>query len=93
MEHLSIGGVEFEANTVPMPGASLLVIRGGRGALACGYVNLATAERLGGALAIVTGVKDYADMLSAGVKDCSAAAKKLGVVPGMPGKEALLLMK
>jgi uncharacterized protein YunC (DUF1805 family) len=40
-------------------------------------------------LAIVSGVKNYDDMLKAEVKAVSAAAAALGVAAGMSGKEAL----
>ena len=50
------------------------------------------AEKFGHALAIVTGVSSWDDMLSAEVKSVSAAAEKLGVVPGISGKEALKIL-
>jgi uncharacterized protein YunC (DUF1805 family) len=61
--------------------------------LGCGYLSVEAAERLGDALAIVTGVKSYEDMLKAEVKKVSSAAALLGVKEGMSGKEALLIMK
>ena len=54
-----------------------------------GRIAVATADKTGDALAIVSGVKNYDDMLKAEVKAVSAAAAALGVAAGMSGKEAL----
>ena len=54
-----------------------------------GRITRATADKTGDALAIVSGVKNYDDMLKAEVKAVSAAAAALGVAAGMSGKEAL----
>ena len=44
-------------------------------------------------MAVVTGVQSYDDMLNKCVTAVSARAAALGVVPGMTGREALLIMK
>ena len=67
----------------------LLVIKAKHGALVCGYINMETAEKLGDAVAMVTGVNSYADMLNAKVKRVSSAAAQLGVCDGMIGSDAL----
>ncbi|MGE4565306.1 MAG: YunC family protein [Victivallaceae bacterium] len=92
MNIIKIDGVEFRADAIAMPRASLLVIQGQNGMLGCGYLNLETAEKLHHALAIVTGVASYDDMLAAKVAKVSTAAAALGVTTGMTGREALLKM-
>lgn len=67
----------------------LLVIRGSRGVLACGYVNVETFNRTGEAGAIVTGVKDFDDMLAAKVVGVSTAAAQAGITTGMTGAEVV----
>lgn len=89
MDKVKIGTMEFRADCVPVCGAKLLVIQGQHGMLGCGYFNLATADKLGHALAIVSGVSCYDDMLKAEVKGVSAAAEELGVTVGMSGADAL----
>ncbi len=93
MARLEIDGIDFQAETVPLLKVSLLVIRGKRGMLGCGYFSLEAAEKFDDALAIVTGVSSYDDMLAAEVKKVSTAAAKLGVKIGQTGREALLRMK
>lgn len=89
MDKIYIGEMEFRADTVAVMGVNLLVIQGRSGILGCGYLNLATADKLGHALAVVTGVSSYDDMLKAEVKGVSAAAAELGVAVGMTGADAL----
>lgn len=92
MDKVLIDGRELRADAIPLFGAKLLVIQAKNGMLGCGYLNLATAEKLGHALAVVTGVSCYDDMLRAEVKLVSEAAQKLGVTPGMTGADALRKM-
>ena len=60
--------------------------------LACGYVKVETADKLGDALAIVTGVNSYDDMFAKNVVAVSKAAQAKGVAVGMTGREALELL-
>ncbi len=67
----------------------LLIIKGEKGFLACGYVNVETCNKTGEACAIVTGVKDHEAMVTAKVRAVSKKAEKLGATVGMTGREAL----
>lgn len=93
MEKLDIEGLALTGYTIPTPNASLLVIRAPKGMLGCGYINAAIADKLGDAVAIVSGVKNYDDMLVAEVKAVSQAAAARGIAPGMTGLEALKKMQ
>ena len=90
MDIININGQEFRADTIPVcGGVKILVIQNSKGMLGCGYLSVQTAEKLGHALAIVTGVADYEDMLNAEVKAVSTAAMQLGIKNGMSGREVL----
>lgn len=67
----------------------LLIVTGSKGSLACGYLNVATFEKLEEAVAIVRGVDDFDAMAVARVEEVSSAAAQLGVQTGMTGAEAL----
>jgi len=67
----------------------LLVIRGSRGVLACGYLNVETFNKTGEIGAIVTGVKDFDDMLAARLVSVSISAAQVGITAGMSGAEAV----
>lgn len=92
MDKVVIDGENFKGYTIATTNASMLMINAKGGMLACGYIKVETADKLGDALAIVTGVNNYAQMLEKPVVAVSSAAAHLGVCVGMSGKEALLLM-
>ena len=89
MDTVTINGQLLDAVAFPTEHSVVLMIRGKKGLLGCGYLSVATADKTGDAVAIVSGVKNYDDMLKANVKAVSAAAAALGVAAGMTGKEAL----
>ncbi|MFT5526240.1 MAG: hypothetical protein ACI9G1_001390 [Pirellulaceae bacterium] len=71
----------------------LLVITGSKGSLACGYLNVATFDKLEEAGAVVSGVSDFDDMAQAKIQQVSTAAEALGVKVGMTGAAALELFR
>ncbi|MFZ2410134.1 MAG: DUF1805 domain-containing protein [Candidatus Methanoperedens sp.] len=75
-----------------MEHAPLLVIRAAKGFVMCGYLNMDVANKLGDVAVRVTGVRSFEDVLNAKAVDVSEAAKKLGIIIGMPAKEALAKM-
>ena len=93
MEKITVENLDLTGYTVPTPHASLLVIRAPKGLLGCGYINAAVADKLNDAAAIVSGVKNYDDMLKATVHTVSAAAAELGITVGMTGLDALKKMQ
>ncbi len=90
MDKINIEEKEFKGYTIPTANASLLVISADKGMLACGYIKTETADKIGDAVAIVTGVSSYEDMLKKNVVAVSKAAEELGVNVGMTGSQALL---
>jgi len=92
MEKIIIDGREFAGFAAATPNTKVLFILGGGGFLGCGYFSIETADKVGDAVAIVTGVKSFDDMLAAQVKLVSAAAAARGIRTGMTGREALLLL-
>ena len=71
----------------------LLIIKGSKGFLGCGYINVETCNKTGEACGIVTGVKTHEAMLSAEIKAVSIEAEKLGVRIGMTGAKALEIFR
>jgi uncharacterized protein YunC (DUF1805 family) len=78
----------FEKHFIQLK-SPLLLIKGAKGILACGYLNIETFNKTGEAAAIVTGVKTHEDMVKAKVIAVSNAARDLGIEIGMPGEDAL----
>ncbi|MBT3564907.1 YunC family protein [Pseudomonadales bacterium] len=79
-------GLDRERIELALP---LLVIKGSKGLLACGYVNVKTCNKTKEACAIVSGVMNHNEMLVAKVNAVSPPAQALGVTVGMTGAEAL----
>ena len=67
----------------------LLLIIGEKGFVMCGFLNIESAEKLGVAAAVVSGVKTFEDVLNGQVKAVTSKAKNLGVEVGMIGADAL----
>jgi uncharacterized protein YunC (DUF1805 family) len=67
----------------------LLLIIGEKGFVMCGFLNIESAEKLGVAAAVVSGVKTFDDVLNGQVKSATSKAKNLGVEVGMKGIDAL----
>lgn len=66
-----------------LPGvAPLLLIKGDKGFVMCGFLNMEAAERLGAAAAMVSGVKTFEDVLDAEIKAATTKAKERGVQIG-----------
>ncbi len=93
MDHILIDGNNFTTYRIPTQNTSVLMISGKNGFLACGYINVEVANKRNDVCAIVTGVKTYEDMLEAKVIKVSEAASKAGILIGMSGKAALLIMQ
>lgn len=68
-----------------------------RGVVGCGIFDIAVADRFNMAFAIARGTPEHPlrepeDLLGARIVEVSAAAARLGIAPGMTGREALQRM-
>ena len=63
------------------------------GWIGCGYLSAETADRLGDAAAVYSGVSTHEDMLAAKAVAVSAAGKELGLEIGMCGAQALEVLR
>ena len=94
-ELLVVDGRRAEVYAIPLGAARLVLARGqSGGVLGCGAIDPAPLGRLGIAAARVrpTGGPSIAgaeDLLAGEVREANDAARALGVVPGMSGREAL----
>ena len=88
-EKIQLNHLAYQGLSIPTAKANLLMIKTEKGFLGCGYFNIEVANKLGEAVALVTGVKSFDDMLNAKVFDCSTEAQELGIKKGMLGRDAL----
>ncbi|MFQ5758820.1 MAG: YunC family protein [Candidatus Bathyarchaeia archaeon] len=90
---LKIDGKAAVGVKVDLPGSPpLLLVIGETGFVMCGFLNMDAAEKLDVTAAMVSGVKNFDDVLEAEVKAVTSEARKKGIKPGMTGKEALKLL-
>ena len=93
MADLILDGITFETVHVLTAKTNILLVKAAGGFVGCGYFDVAVANRVGDAVAIVTGVKTIDEVLAAPVVRLSDRAREAGVTEGMSGREAALLLQ
>ena len=78
-------GIEVELPNSP----PLVLLVGRRAFVACGFLNIELAEKLGVPCARVTGVRSVEDVLEREVQQVSSKARELGIVEGVKVREVL----
>ncbi|MCM8819186.1 MAG: DUF1805 domain-containing protein [Candidatus Omnitrophica bacterium] len=86
---LKVGKKFVKALIFPLQTKNLIIIRGSKGYIMCGYLNLAVADKFGDLAVKVVGVNTIEDVLKAKVFGLSKLAKKIGIFKGQPIKEVL----
>ena len=81
---ITIEGKKYLYVKLAMEKAPLVLIKGSKGYVMCGYLNMETAEKLGDVAVRVKGVSDLDSILGATVESASTAAGSLGIKAGMP---------
>ena len=70
----------------------ILIIIGQTVFVMCGFLNMDTAEKLNVATAMVSGVRNFDDVLGAEIKATTSKVQIKGIKVGMKGKEAVKLL-
>ncbi|MFA5114545.1 MAG: DUF1805 domain-containing protein [Candidatus Omnitrophota bacterium] len=89
---IKIGKGFIETLVMDLAKKRLIVLRGRYGYVMCGYLNLKAARNFNDAAAKITGVSNIKGALKAKVFASTPRARRLGVYPGQPIREALKLM-
>ncbi|MFC1802429.1 YunC family protein [Thermoproteota archaeon] len=90
IDKFEFDGKEFQGIKSTIPGGPpLILIKGEKGFVMCGYLSGDVAERFGLAAAIVSGVSNFNDVLNAEIKVATSKAKELGVESGMIVKKVI----
>ncbi len=89
VKKLVVDGKQYLGVKINLFNAPLLLIKGERGFAMCGYLNINAANKLGDRAMIVSGVRDFEDMLNAPVKEVSEKLREESVKEGMLLKDAL----
>jgi uncharacterized protein YunC (DUF1805 family) len=90
IEKIDAGGKSVHGMKSTLPDAPpLLLIKGSKGFIMCGYLNMEAAEKLGAVAAMVSGVKTFDDVLNAQIKAATTKAKQLGLEPGKTVRDVI----
>jgi uncharacterized protein YunC (DUF1805 family) len=87
-EVVKVDGESLLGIEVATPNAPILMLVGHKGLVGCGYFRIEAADKVGHALAVVSGVRSIPDVLAGKVTAVSRLAEQAGVKPGMTGAEA-----
>ena len=89
---IKVGKSFIEAIAIKLLSKNFILLKGKKGYIMCGYLNLGVAKKFKDAAAKIVGVATIEDALKAKIHSCTPVAKKLGIKPGQPVKEALKLI-
>ena len=89
---IKVGSKYIEAFWVKLLSKNLILLRGSKGYIMCGYLNMKSAQRSGDTACKFTGVCTIEEALKTKVHSCTSRAKKIGLYAGQPVKEALKLI-
>ena len=87
-----ISGSDYDFLSMGMGSAPLLILKGSRGFVMCGYLNLEAANKLGDAAVRVTGVSDLGTLLESKAIGVSEKARELGITEGQKVSDFIHLL-
>jgi uncharacterized protein YunC (DUF1805 family) len=91
-EFVKIASKSYTYVKIEMMGAPLVLLKGEKGFVMCGYLNLEAAEKLNDIAVRVTGVKDLESLLNAKVVGVTTGGKGLGIKEGDKVSNILYLL-
>ena len=91
-EHVEVDGRKYLTQIIELGNLPWISVKAKKGYIACSYVDMDTAEKIGDVAAFVTGVKSLDDMLRAKVRGVTTWAEDIGIREGMSVKKALEIM-
>ncbi|MEK6564129.1 MAG: DUF1805 domain-containing protein [Candidatus Omnitrophota bacterium] len=89
---IKIGAKYIEAFLINLESKNLILLRGSRGYVMCGYLNMKAAERFKDVAIKITGISAIKEALKTSVHSCTSPARKLGIYKGQPIKEVLKII-
>ena len=89
---IRVGKKYIEAFLIKLLSKNLILLKGKRGYVMCGYLNLSVARKFKDVAVKIVGVSTIEEALQAKVHSCSSSAEKLGIGKGQPIKEILNLI-
>lgn len=86
---IKVGKKYVQAVLIKLLAKNFILLKGSRGYIMCGYLDLKAAGKFNDAAIKIVGVSTIGEALAAKVHSCSSAARKLGIYKNQPVKEVL----
>lgn len=88
-KEIQLGSQKVTGYEIDLQGVPLVLVKGLKGFVMCGYLNVAAADKFGQVAAVVKGVQTIEDVLNGAVVEITQAARGYGIQTGMTGRQAL----
>lgn len=82
----------LETVVFPLGKKNLIVIKGKKGYIMCGYLDLKVAQKFGEVAVKIAGVSNIKDALRTKVDSLTSQAGELGIYKGQPIKEVIKII-
>jgi uncharacterized protein YunC (DUF1805 family) len=92
VKKIKVGKKFVEAILIKLLSKNLIILKGSKGYIMCGYLNLKVANKFGDAAAKIVKVSTIKDALKTKIESASNKAKKLGIYKGQAVKDALKII-
>jgi len=86
---IKVGRKYIEAISIRLLSKNLILLKGRKGYIMCGYLNLKAAEKFKDVAVKIVGVATIEEALKVNIQSCTSSAKRLGISKGQPVKEIL----
>lgn len=92
LKKIKAGKKCITALILPLQSKNLIVLRGRKGYIMCGYLNMDVAEKFNDIAVKISGASTIKEALNANVYSCTSKAKEVGINEGQPVKDILNLI-
>jgi len=89
---INVGKKRITAVAMKLGSKKLIILKGRKGYIACGYIDLKAAEKFNDAAAKITGVSTVNQALKTKIFDCTLAARDRGIYKGQSVEEAASIL-
>jgi uncharacterized protein YunC (DUF1805 family) len=89
---IKVGRKHVEGLLMRMGHKNLIILKGSRGYIMCGYLNLNVARKCQDVAIKVTGVSSIDDVLRTKVHSCTPQARRCGIHPGQTVRSVLVII-
>ena len=86
---IKMGKVGIEAFLIFLSSKKLILLKGRKGYVMCGYLNLRVAEKFKDVAVKVTGVSTIEEAINSVVSGCTSRARQLGIRKGQSIRDVL----